>query len=196
MSKPIMSTPLALRSLAIFMVLLISACATPPKPPIDSESETWQLQGKIGLWYKDTQESATIDWSQCSTEQVRIRLSGPLGAGGIELSADQSGARLIQGGDTSRASSIDELASRAEWPIPVEALRFWVRGRPIPSEKLDGRVNTNGQLEQLAQMGWQISYRYKTPFHQLPNRISAESANTRLTLIISEWQDRPKLCTP
>jgi outer membrane biogenesis lipoprotein LolB len=100
MSKPIMSTPLALRSLAIFMVLLISACATPPKPPIDSESETWQLQGKIGLWYKDTQESATIDWSQCSTEQVRIRLSGPLGATGelVDTAGSASVAALYKAG--------------------------------------------------------------------------------------------------
>jgi outer membrane lipoprotein LolB len=194
MSKPIMSTPLILRGLAIFMALLISSCATPPKPPIDSESATWQLQGKIGFWHRDTQESATIDWSQCSTDKVRIRLSGPLGAGSIELSADQSGARLVQNGDTTRADSIDEIASLAAWPIPIDALRFWVRGRPIPSEKLDGQVNINGQLEQLAQMGWQISYRYKTPGHQLPNRISAESSNTRLTLIISEWQEQPKLC--
>ncbi|MBQ0759314.1 MAG: outer membrane lipoprotein LolB [Zhongshania sp.] len=190
-----MSKSLLLRSFAIITALLISACATPPKPPVNSESEIWQLQGKIGLWYNGKQESATIDWSQCSAKQVRIRLSGPLGSGGIELFADQSGARLLQNGETTRADSIEELASRAEWPLPVDALRYWVRGRPTPTEKLEGRVNTKGQLEQLAQIGWQISYHYRTPFHQLPDRITAESASTRLTLIISDWQDQPKLCT-
>ncbi|WP_269617827.1 lipoprotein insertase outer membrane protein LolB [Zhongshania sp. BJYM1] len=189
-----MSKSSLLRTLAIITALAISACATPPKPAVNSESEIWQLQGKIGLWYGDKQESATIDWSQCSAERVRIRLSGPLGAGGIELSADQTGAMLIQNGETTHAQSIEELASQAEWPLPVDALRFWVRGRPTPTEKLEGRVNTNGQLEELAQIGWKITYRYRTPFHQLPNKISAESANTRLTLIISDWQDQPTLC--
>ncbi|MBQ0795751.1 lipoprotein insertase outer membrane protein LolB [Zhongshania sp.] len=195
MSKLIMPTSLILRSLALIATLLIGACATPPKPPINSESETWQLQGKIGLWYNNKQESATIDWSQCNTERGRIRLSGPLGSGGIELSADQAGATLIQNGETTHADSIEELASRAEWPLPVDALRYWVRGRPTPTEKLDGRVNTNGQLEELAQIGWQITYQYRTPFHQLPNRITANSANTKLTLIVSEWLDLPKLCS-
>ncbi|CAA0083165.1 Outer-membrane lipoprotein LolB [Zhongshania aliphaticivorans] len=190
-----MSTPLMLRGIVAFMILLVSACATPLKPALDSESETWQLQGKIGLWFNDKQESATIDWSQCNANKTRIRLSGPLGTGAIELSADQSGATLLQGGETIKADSIEALADRAAWPIPVDALRFWVRGRAQPTEKLDGRVNTNGQLEYLTQLGWQINYRYRTPFHQLPNKIMAESSSSRLTVIISDWYDQPKLCS-
>ena len=194
MSSAIMSNSTLFRGLVFIVALLLSACATPPKPPVDSESLTWQLQGKIGFWQGRKQESATINWAQCDADSARIRLSGPLGTGSIELSSDQSGARLIQNGESIHADSIEELASRADWPIPVEALRFWVRGRAMFTEKLEGRVNTNGQLEELNQIGWHISYHYHTPFHQLPDRIHAKSANARITLIVSEWQEQPEFC--
>jgi len=181
---------------AALCLLILAGCASSPERYPDNSAEHWQLKGKIGLWHGDKKESATIDWQQCSANSLHIRLSGPLGSGAIELVADQHGASLSQNGETQRADNIESLAAQAQWPLPVKALRRWVRGRAAPQLELSTRINTNGQLEQLEQAGWTILYRYSHPQQTLPERIEASSADTRLVLMVRDWSDNVSACTP
>ncbi|MEX1668515.1 lipoprotein insertase outer membrane protein LolB [Zhongshania guokunii] len=181
---------------AALCLLLLAGCATSPERYPNNSAEQWQLKGKIGLWHDDKKESATIDWQQCSAEQLHIRLSGPLGSGAIELFSDQQGASLSQNGETRRAENIESLAAQAQWPLPVNALRRWVRGRAAPQLELSTRINTSGQLEQLEQAGWTILYRYSHPQQTLPERIEASSADTRLVLMVRDWSEQVSACTP
>ncbi|AMO69510.1 outer membrane lipoprotein LolB [gamma proteobacterium BDW918] len=190
-------TPLTHTKLAVIAALtILTGCAASPERYQDSSAEQWQLKGKIGLWHGDKKESATIDWQQCSADSMHIRLSGPLGSGAIELFADSDGASLSQNGETRRAASIESLAAQAQWPLPVDALRLWVRGRAAPQLELRSRINTNGQLEELEQAGWTIRYRYSEPEQTLPERVDANSADTRLSLIIRDWGEQTGMCTP
>ena len=177
-------------------LLLLAGCATSPERYLDNNAEHWQLKGKIGLWHGAKKESAAIDWQQCSADSLHIRLSGPLGSGAIELFADQNGASLSQNGETRRADNIESLAADAQWPLPVNALRLWVRGRAAPQLELHSRINTSGQVETLQQAGWTLHYRYNDPQQTLPDRVEASSADTRLTLIIREWDDNVSTCSP
>ncbi len=185
-----------LKVLAVISIAYLAGCAASPERYHDSTAEHWQLKGKIGLWHGDKRESATIDWQQCGPSSMLIRLSGPLGSGAIELTADKSGASLNQNGEIRRADSIEHLAAQAQWPLPVEALRLWVRGRAAPQLELRSRINTNGQLEELEQAGWVIHYRYSQAQQTLPDRVEARSANTRLSLIIRDWNEQTSACIP
>ena len=190
-------TALTHTKLAVIAALIIlTGCAASPERYQDSSAEQWQLKGKIGLWHGDKKESATIDWQQCSADSMHIRLSGPLGSGAIELFADSDGASLSQNGETRRAASIESLAAQAQWPLPVDALRLWVRARAAPQLELRSRINTSGQLEELEQAGWTIRYRYSEPEQTLPERVDANSADTRLSLIIRDWSEQTGVCTP
>lgn len=182
--------------IAALCLLLLGGCAASPERFHDNDADNWQLKGKIGVWHGDKKESAAIDWNQCSADKLHIRLSGPLGSGAIELYADQNGASLTQNGETRRADSIESLAAQAQWPIPVNALRLWVRGQAAPQSKQQSKINTNGQLEELLQTGWTIQYRYSQPLQTLPDRVEASSADTRLTLIIRDWREQASTCTP
>ena len=143
-------TRLSLTSLLQFKLaaaaglILLAGCAASPERYHDNSAEHWQLKGKIGLWHGDKKESATIDWQQCGADKLHIRLSGPLGSGAIELFADQHGASLLQNGETRLADNIESLAAQAQWPLPVNALRLWVRGRAAPQMELRSRINTSG----------------------------------------------------
>lgn len=181
-------------SVCAIALALLSACASNPQQYANNAPEQWQLKGKIGIWYGDKRESASIDWSQCGAKQLYIRLSGPLGSGAIELGADKTGATLNHQGESRSAASIDELAAAAQWPIPVEALRFWVRAHAAPQQELRSRINPNGQIEEISQAGWLVNYRYNTAEQLLPNRINAKSADTRITVIVSDWDNQPELC--
>jgi outer membrane biogenesis lipoprotein LolB len=71
-----------------------------------------------------------------------------------------------------------------------------VRAQAAPQSKQQSKININGQLEELAQAGWIIQYRYSQAQQTLPERIEASSTDTRLTLIIRDWREHASTCTP
>lgn len=178
---------------SILASALLASCASGPQvtPPADS----WRLQGRIGYWAEGVKESGNIDWQYCGPESGTLKLQGPLGIGGFVISSEPGGATLDWGDQHYRASSTEELAYRAGWPIPVSALQYWVRGRAAPDSPLKGQLDTRGRLLELEQYDWKIhyqAYHHKSdaeswPVSALPARIEASQGDQRIKLIIQNW---------
>lgn len=176
------------------LVSAISACSSLP-PPTAGEQH-WLLQGRIGLWQGQQQESSQIRWLQCGSHDSTIRLSGPMGVGGADIRSTAAGAELHYKGEVKRADSAEALAADIGWPVPVTALRHWLRGKAAPGAALSAELSPTGQLSTLQQHGWQIRFsRYQNDRSTaLPQLIDARRGDTRIKLLVSNWANGGEDC--
>lgn len=179
----------------IAVLLLVSACSS--LPPATSTDSDWLMQGRIGLWMGDQQESSQIRWLQCGRDNSRIRLSGPMGVGGAEIISDRYGAELNYKGETRRAQNAEQLAAEIGWPVPVYALRYWLRGQAAPDSPLTAKVSPDGRLAHLEQLGWTLDFAHDANAREetLPKRVEARRQDVRLKLLISSWSQASEECT-
>lgn len=176
--------------------LLLAGCQSAPPAlegtPVTSvqQLQRWQLKGRIGYDNGHDGGSANLVWQQAQAGHGQLDLSGPLGFGSARITYAPNGAHLDTGKQQVDAPSATELAWRVTGlMLPIPALTWWVRGLPWPDAEVEDSHYNAGQLTQLAQAGWQLSFdRYQ--LHQglmLPGRIKARQGDTRFTLLISDW---------
>jgi outer membrane lipoprotein LolB len=79
------------------------------------------------------------------------------------------------------------------WPIPVDALQWWVRGLAAPGAIEAEMLDAEGLLISLGQFGWSIDFdRYDSVAGLvLPKRLTATRDDYRVKLAISRWQMDP-----
>ncbi len=174
--------------------LLLSACSS--LPPAAPNTHHWQMDGRIGLWQGSQQESGQLNWLQCGADYSKIRLSSPLGVGGAEIIATATGASADFRGETRHAANAESLAADIGWPLPVSALRFWLRGQASPDAPLAAQLSTSGQLSELQQYGWHIRFtrHHGDSVDALPRTIDARRDGLRLKLIVKNWRDAQQEC--
>lgn len=193
-----------LRRVCLPAALLLTGCAAPPalhEPASEaawlvrkSELETlthWQVQGRIAVRTEHEGWQAHFDWQQ-QDQDYRIRLRGPFGQGGVELSGNPGGVWFRKEDQPPVFARNPELLLQQHtgWRLPVSGMGFWLRG--IPTQKHYGsvRLNADGQLQHMEQDGWQIDYRsYQDAGHyQLPVRLQLERESLRVKIVIDRWQ--------
>jgi len=192
---------------ASLVSLLLAACtslpvSTPAAPatPLDwpqrraelQGSSEFSLKGRLAVAAGEEGFSAGLRWLQRDREAL-IELDGPFGVGGLRLQARGDTIELT----TSRGERLDGEAARAElerrlgFALPLDALRYWVRGVPDPARTAEERLAADGpRLTGLAQDGWIVDYTAYVDDPTggpLPRRLSAVREGTRLRLVIEEW---------
>lgn len=188
------------------LILLLGGCARQPLKPIDSWEEhrsqiaalnNWQISGKLGAKLPNDSGSARLRWDQ-EPKGYRIDLSGPFGQGRMIITGEPGLVRLRQNGEAPlEAASAEELIRQSTgWRLPVDQLRYWVRGIPAPEGQPRGvRKTAEGLLAEMVQDGWQLGYsEYRLVDHRwrLPGRIVARHRDIKLTLVIHQWTiDQP-----
>jgi outer membrane lipoprotein LolB len=188
-------------------VLLLTACASLPEPspvtlpvPIDWPQRRAQLQqradftlkGRLAVAAGEEGFSAGLRWQQRDADGL-IELDGPFGVGGLRLQVRGAALELT----TARGERLDGAAARGElerrlgFALPLESLRYWVRGVPDPARAADERLDATAQrLAGLAQGGWTVDYAayVEDPAGgPLPRRLSAVREGARLRLVIEAW---------
>jgi outer membrane lipoprotein LolB len=152
----------------------------------------WEMRGKVAYRLPDDGGSASLHWQQDDGTSA-LRLSGPLGAGAVQIHTEGALLRVERDG-------IERLypANAAPWlggerllPIPLPALRYWLRGLPAPDIPVDGLELTDGRAGSLDQAGWQLEfddYRIEDGV-ALPHRIHIEvpEAELSLRLLLRQW---------
>jgi outer membrane lipoprotein LolB len=151
----------------------------------------FSLNGRVALSVAGGGTNATLRWRQ-EGEVSRISLDGPLGVGGAEV--EVHGGRLDL--RTSRGEHLEGDAARAElerrvgFPLPLEALRYWVRGVPQPGTSAEETLDAGQQrLARLVQDGWEVDYAawLEGDHGGLPRRLSAQRGGTRVRLVVDRW---------
>ncbi len=76
--------------------------------------------------------------------------------------------------------------------LPVNGLRYWVRGLPEPGSTPVLQTDASGRLTRLEQNGWIIEYPAYAPTSilnlDLPERIVARRPDLSVKLVIEQWK--------
>lgn len=185
------------------LVLLLTACATSPRLPVDSDAgwrrqqqqlgalTVWQLAGRMSVQLKSDGWSASLYWWQ-DHDKYRLRIVAPLGRGTVEIAGDRETVSLHT--SDNRVFTDDDIDALMRenlgWEVPVDALVYWIRGLPAPGKSAeDLQLDESGRLIAVAQSGWDIRYeRYtRTEGYEVPVRMILQREQLRLRLNINRW---------
>ena len=137
---------------------------------------------------------ADLRWREDADGRYELRLSGPFGAGAVELRGDAQGVE-VRNSDGSQYTSDPEgwIRARYGWTLPIKGLRHWALGLPIPGAPSQRMLDDSGRLATLAQNGWTLSYtEYRAQNgYDLPRRFEADNGQVKLKLLIDRWDELP-----
>jgi len=188
----------------LILILLLSGCATPPSPVPEAANAwaarqtrlaqlaTWQVEGRIGVISGQQGWHATFQWMQ-QEPNYRIDLIGPLGQGRVVIAHNGQEVRIqTQNGQSWTAPDPDDLLEQTLGVrLPINGLRYWVRGLPAPEPTPVLQTDRNGRLTRLEQNGWIIEYLIYAPTSipnlDLPERVIAQHQDLSVKLIMNQW---------
>lgn len=154
----------------------------------------WSLQGRVAIRRADKGGSGRLDWTQRG-DWFEVSLSAPVTRQSWHLTGDAFGVVLegLDGGARRGPDAGQLLLQATGWEIPVQALAFWVRGQAAPGLATEAvEYGADGRLSALRQGGWRITYSDWQPAAgegpAMPARIEAERGDSRVRLIVDQWQ--------
>jgi len=163
---------------ALAVPLLLSACATPPKP-VTTGKEEFVLSGRLGARYVDIAGKpgelyGHFDWIE-SGGSIELTLIDPLGQAVARINAGPRQTSItLRSGDTYSDRSPEALTRRTlGWELPLGGLRHWLRGQGSPGA--DVQRDDQGRIERIRDTGWTIRYIYGDD--ATPNRRSRIDLN-------------------
>ena len=153
----------------------------------------WQFAGKLAVRTPEQSESAHIIWQQ-NDEDFDIKLAGPAGLKATRIYGSPGNVNFEQGDRIANADSAEALSEKlVGWPLPATELTWWLRGIPATNTRVQAVGYTvEGWLAYLVQDGWTIRF----SDHQrignvtLPGRIEAVRGNSKIILVIKNWEIR------
>ncbi len=171
---------------------LLAGCGSAPLQqarPVREAIASFSFNGRLGVTLGDRAHSMRISWDH-TPRQDQIGFSSPLGSQLALLRRNATGASWETGdGERVEAASADELIARlADFPVPVDALVLWVRGR-VSAVALAQEFDPLGRLVQASDQGWQVrmlAYESELP-NALPRLIEARQGEMKVRLAIEEW---------
>lgn len=186
------------------LVLLTAACSTqqvvPPKQAQAlwesrqaqlQQLDHWNLNGRISLVMPGEAWQADLIWAQ-QRERFDIKLIAPLGQGTLALRGSPGGAELRSSRSPQLVRAPDPetlLYQQTGWRMPVDGLRYWVRGLPAPGGDPQLQLDGRGRLESLEQFGWHVEFvRYQERAGTaLPDKIFLRKEDLSVRVIIRNW---------
>jgi outer membrane lipoprotein LolB len=197
------------RLLWIVAVAVVAGCRTVPLQQPPAASQPWDvtrpelqardhfgLKGRVAVAAGKEGFNAGLRWTQEGTRS-QVSLEGPLGAGGVQITADGDNLSIVtaHGDHLDSDAARAELASRLGFDPPLSSLRYWVLGVPDPATPAKETLDPQQQrLQSLEQNGWQIDYGGYAPDGKgptssvwLPARMTVRRAGVRVRLIVDGW---------
>lgn len=182
--------------LTTLALLLLAGCATRsidrtryPLPTEVIELKRWELDGRIALRNGKEGFTAGLNWVE-TPDSYLFELTGPLGETRARLNATPGLATLELPNEPVLSSPNTELllADHFGWAVPVESLKFWVRGLPdANSEQV--QLDPEGRLQTFESRGWQVRYLEWQQANglTLPKRLEARNDQLQLKLSLHDW---------
>ena len=189
----------------IFLLIALNACTgTQLKEPVPGASTAyqhraeniasfheWSFVGKLSLDDGEQGGSGRLQW-EVTPGKSNLDFHGAMGRGAWHLQITPEGAILKEAdGSEHTAAGVNELIQdRMGWPIPVDALQWWVRGLAAPGAIEAEVFDQDGLLLSLEQFGWSVDFnRYDSVAGvAMPVRLDAGQGGYRVKLAIGRWQ--------
>ncbi len=155
----------------------------------------WTASGKmsIRILQSDGRESAATAyyvWQQHGN-MYRITLSGPLGQGRTVLEGSPEKVTLdnARTGHVEAETAEELMLQSLGWTAPVSLLPKWFQGKPATAQA-ETIADENGVLKSILEQNWQADYKtwQTVEDRSLPEKFVITGPNTRLTVLVSEWQ--------
>lgn len=189
---------------AFILILLLTSCATPPKPTVSLNSsshqlslkqqEHWSIKGKLGFKSPDKKQSANFRWQQ-TQQQYQLNLTSIIGTSLLKMQGNEEVATLVADDETYQDSDPSHLIWRVTgWQIPVEKMRFWIKGQHQNNDLVV--TSEQGWVSQLQPIcnnckNWLINYdNYKLIDNiWLPHKVVLRNKtnNSQLLVRINAW---------
>lgn len=194
------------------VLLLLGGCATPAPERVNERERQdayeqrariigdwsrWGLNARLGIELDGDGGSGRFEWSVREREN-ELNFRGTLGQGAWRLQIDPAGATLSRAdGSVARAASVDLLLRREiGWPVPVDSLRWWVRGLAAPGADGKSRLQLDaaGLPVTISEGDWRVTFARWSDFEgqQLPRRLEASNGEVSVRLAISRWWHEPE----
>lgn len=195
--------PAGLLLVGLALAVVIVGCQTVPVSPAPSVAwsvrrptlqalEHFGLNGRVAVAVGNQGFNAGLRWTQ-SAAVTQLALSGPLGAGGVEVTANGDDLRVV----TSNGKRLGAAAARAQledklgFEPPLASLRYWVLGVPDPTAPAAAvQLDSLQRVTQLTQDGWQVDYTSYMPVgaEWLPRLLTLRRADVRVRMVVDGWQ--------
>jgi len=188
---------------AIFALGLTACAGLPPAPlpGVDTEQlwearraqldtlRRWSLVGRVAVKGDGESWSSHVRWVQ-RDDDYEIDFSTFLGQRVAQVTGRAGDVTLsLPGRDPVTAASAAQLLTKVfGWRMPVESLRYWVVGLPVPGETRERSIDGMGRLQELRQDGWHVSYaEYGEGGPGLPRRFVVTDSQWRIRVVVDEW---------
>lgn len=154
---------------------------------------SWSLHGTLAVRPTDGDASrVTMRWRQ-SPDSYLVRFMGPLGVGLFEVEGTATAveARFPDGRRASAASPEALLEQEIGWSVPLQGLRYWIVGAPVPDgAPLKMELDDQGRLARLEQAGWTVVYERYGALDglSLPERIRFSNESVDATIVVRRWK--------
>ncbi len=165
MTKPVLPelAPANLFKLLLLVLLaaVLSACATPAR--IVGVQPAFERQGRFAVKLQPFDQPAQavqggFAWRD-EGDLLQLDLSNPFGSVLARAQISPAQALLIQAdGSSQSAVDADQLLAQVwGYPMPVNGLRYWVRGQLEPTGTAKAvSYDGQGRLQAFEQQGWQL----------------------------------------
>lgn len=169
---------------------ILAGCATSPRTDgtrAPQDSENWLASGRMAVSGARDGGSGSFIWRQQRGDST-VQLRGPVGIGSLKLSIGEYGLRIDTGDRILEAEAAQaELSARLGAEVPVQSLRYWLRGEPAPGDHVWTR-NDNATV--LEQQTWRIEYqKFDDSFGMpLPSRFVATNGPAKVRIVIDRWK--------
>jgi outer membrane lipoprotein LolB len=195
-----MTRPVPLAGAALVAAIALAACVhvasvddgygyAERQARLDAVAD-WDLSGRLRIVTEEDSQAVSVRWQQRG-EELRLEVSGPLGAGSFRISGnadvltieDRDGIRVLDDPET-------DLERQYGWWLPISSLEYWVLGQPderVPKRDTRGAAGT---LASLQQRDWQILYEeYQLAGDLLiPRIVTLSHATLELRLIVRDFE--------
>ncbi len=191
-------------------VLLFSGCASlsplAPEAPSERVSQLWRqhiqsvgaqtdwtLSARIAAHSEDDGWNGKLHWQQ-KKDSYQVSFNAPFGQGGLQLDGGPQYVEMrTSDGQTMIATDVESLLfQQLGWRLPLNSLRYWVRGVPVPTGETAPLLSFDeeGRLARLQQFHWQIEYPAYRPSDglMLPRKVYLENGELSVRLVIDRWE--------
>ena len=200
------------------MGLLLSACTSVVKNNSQNESQSiwqqrqeqlssltdWHMKGRMVVVNGAELWAMSVDWQQ-KGEQYVIFLSGPFGAGKVQLAGSVNGVLLKDSDEQIFYAETPEelLLEHTGIAMPLTYLRFWMLGLSHNGSNKKEMLDSLGRLESLSIKNWDIAFKRYTQIEknnapelysasggtlELPDKIFIHQGDdVKVRVVVSEW---------
>lgn len=152
--------------------------------------QTWNIDGAFSFKSQGKVNLANYSWQQRSPTDYLITLDSALHLYRVTVQGTAHQVKLVESEQHVMTARTPEalLEKRLHTRLPIQALRFWIRGLPAPGH-YQADYDRWGHLDQLQQAGWQVQFDHyaRVGSVDLPQRLSIQGPGQQIKLVIKSW---------